>query len=107
MSKDQSRDSLIFLIKILAAVLLSVMGIAALFGTAGAYLSWLAARDAKLLAMHDQAFESKLAVHCGKKGTLVRDVDGKGHACMYVNRDGEVLLQPIPSAPLLAGRVEK
>lgn len=107
MSKDKSRDSLIYLIKILAAVLLSIMGFAALFGTAGAYLSWLAVRDAKLLAMHDRALESKLAVHCGKKGTLVRDLDTKGHACMYVNRDGEILLQPIPSAPLLASRVEK
>ena len=107
MSKDKSRDSLIYLIKILAAVLLSVMGFAALFGFAGAYLSWLAARDAKLLAMHDRAFESKLALHCGKKGTLVRDLDAKGHACMYVKGDGETLLQPIPSAPLLASRVEK
>lgn len=107
MSKDKSRDSLTYLIKILAAVLLSVIGFAALFGSAGAYLSWLAARDAKLLAMHDQAFEKKLALHCGKKGTLVRDLDAKGHACMYVNRDGETLLQPIPSAPHLASRVEK
>ncbi len=107
MSKDKSRDSFIFLIKILATILLVVMGFAALFGSAGAYLSWLAARDAKLLTMHDRALESKLAMHCGKKGTLVRDLDAKGHACMYVNRDGEILLQPIPSAPLLASRVEK
>lgn len=102
MSKDRSRDSLIFFIKILASVLLAVMVSAALFGSASAYLSWLAARDARLFAMHDQALETKLAVYCGKKGSLVRDSDARGYACMYVNRDGEVLLQSIPNAPLLA-----
>ena len=104
MSKVRSNYSLVFLIKILAAILLSVMGLAALFGSAGAYFTWLAARDAKLMALHDRSHESKLALYCGNKGVLVRDATSLSHACMYVNKDGQTLIQPVPSAPLLAGR---
>lgn len=102
MSKVRSHYSLVFLIKILAAILLSVMALAALFGSAGAYFTWLAARDAKLMALHDRSHESKLALYCGNKGVLVRDAASLSHACMYVNKDGQTLIQPVPSAPLLA-----
>jgi hypothetical protein len=104
MSKVRSNYSLVFLIKILAAILLSVMGLAALFGSAGAYLTWLAARDAKLMALHDRGHESKLAMYCGNKGVLVRDAASLSHACMYVNKDGEMLFVEVPSAPLVASR---
>lgn len=100
----RSKSSPLSLIKVLAIVLLGVMVLAALSGAAGSYLTWLAARDAKLMALHDRSLDSKLSMYCGSKGILVRDATSLSHACMFVNKDGQTLIQPVPSAPLLAGR---
>ena len=90
--------------KAFAVLLLIVMGLGVMFAGAGAYATWLAARDAKLMAMHDRIQESKLALHCGLQGSLVHDATTGGYACLYVNKDGQALLHAIPSAPLLASK---
>lgn len=90
------------LIKGAATIILIVLGFAVFFGGASTYFTWLAARDGKLLAMHDRQHEKRLADHCGKKGTVVRNGTTGGYACLYVNPDDSWVIRSIPSAPLLA-----
>lgn len=89
------------LIKGAATIILIVMGLFVVFGGASTYFQWLAARDGKLLAMHDRQHETKLADYCGKKGKVVRDGSTGGYACLYVNPDDSWVLRPIPSAPMM------
>ena len=89
------------LVKGAATIILIAMGLFVVFGGASTYFQWLAARDGKLLAMHDRQHETKLADYCGKKGKVVRDGNTGGYACLYVNPEDSWALRPIPSAPML------
>ncbi len=90
-----------------ATLFLVITAFTCAIALAGAYLTWLAARDEKLFALYDQQHDSKLAKHCGNKGALVRDAAKNSTLCMHVNKDGEVLFVEVPSAPLLASRGTK
>ena len=90
--------------KFFAVLVLIAIGMSLLFAGAGAYMTWLAANDAKLMALYDRQHGAKVAKHCGNSGALVRDSLTNSTLCMYVNKDGQAMYVAVPNAPLVASR---
>lgn len=72
-------------------------GIAALFGWAQV----VTRNDHRLLQADDEKRTRMLARSCGTAGQLWQDPLTRQYACLYVNPNGEALVQNIPDAPLL------
>lgn len=80
-----------------AAILGAAIAVAALFGWAQV----IARNDQRLFKADDDKRTRMLARSCGTRGQLWQDPLTRQYACLYVNPNGEALVQGIPDAPLL------
>lgn len=83
--------------KCTAAVLALLIAVAALFGWAQV----VARNDQRLFKADDEKRTRMLARSCGTAGQLWQDPLTRQYACLYVNPNGEALVQNIPDAQLL------
>ncbi|MBO1012283.1 hypothetical protein IPU70_01885 [Achromobacter sp. SD115] len=81
----------------IAAALATLVAVAALFGWAQV----IARNDHRLFKADDEKRTRMLARSCGYRGQLWQDPLTRQFACLYVNPNGEALVQNIPDAPLL------
>lgn len=84
-------------IQFIAAVLATIVAVAALFGWAQV----IARNDHRLFKADDEKRTRMLARSCGPRGQLLQDPLTRQYSCLYVNPNREALLQAIADAPLL------
>lgn len=80
-----------------AVAVATPIAVAALFGWAQA----VTRNDHRLLKADDDKRTRMVARSCGTHGRLWQDPMTRQYACLYVNPDGEALMQAVPDAPLL------
>lgn len=81
----------------IAAVLAALTAVAVLFGWAQV----IARNDHRLFKADDEKRTRMLARSCGTGGRLWQDPLTRQYACLYINPNGEALVQAVPDAPLL------
>ncbi|OZI61581.1 hypothetical protein [Bordetella genomosp. 11] len=65
---------------------------------------WQGQRDTRLLQQDDIRREKLIARNCGPHSTLWRNAANGQYGCLYVNRDGQALIEPTFDAPVLSAR---